>query len=152
MREPNSADPDAKFRDLLQSILREYKFQPLSTADFQRAIQHHMNAAMDIEGTHRMDWFFDEWVRGIGIPHYSVKFEVKTRGQGFLVSGVLKQQGVGDAFTAPVPVYGSRAGGKPERLGVVITTGSETRFHFTTRIRPSRIVIDPQMTLLCTTN
>jgi hypothetical protein len=152
MREPGSVDPDAKFRDLLQSILREYKFQPLSTADFQRAIQHHMNAAMDIEGTHRMDWFFDEWVRGIGIPHYSVKFEVKTRGQGFLVSGVLKQQGVGDAFTAPVPVYGSRAGGKPERLGVVITTGSETRFHFTTRIRPSRIVIDPQMTLLCTTN
>jgi aminopeptidase N len=150
MREPGSPDPDAKFRELLQSVLKEYKFQPLTTADFQRAVQKHMSAAMDIEGTHRMDWFFDEWVRGIGVPRYSVKYEVKARGQGFVVSGVLKQQGVGNSFTAPVPVYGARLGGKPEKLGVVVTTGPETRFHFATGIRPTRIEIDPQMTLLCT--
>jgi hypothetical protein len=106
---------------------------------------------MDIEGTHRMDWFFDDWVRGIGVPRYAAKFEVKTRGQGFIVSGVLEQRGVGEAFTAPVPIYGTRVGGKPERLGVVVTTGTETRFHFATGFRPTRIVIDPQMTLLCTT-
>lgn len=151
MRETGSNDPDAKFRDFLQSVLKEYKFQPLTTRDFQRAVQRHMNAAMDIEGTHRMDWFFDDWVRGIGVPRYAAKFEVKTRGQGFIVSGVLEQRGVGEAFTAPVPIYGTRVGGKPERLGVVVTTGTETRFHFATGFRPTRIVIDPQMTLLCTT-
>ena len=150
MREPGSNDPDAKFRDLLQSVLKEYKFQPLTTRDFQRAVQRHMNAAMDIEGTRRMDWFFDDWVRGIGVPRYSVKFEVKPKGQGFVVSGVLEQRGVGDAFTAPVPIYGTRAVGKPERLGVVVTTGSETRFHFAAGFHPTHIVIDPQMTLLCT--
>jgi Peptidase family M1 domain len=150
MREPGSPDPDAKFRDLLQYVLQEYKFKPLTTGEFQRAVERHMNAAMDIEGTRRMDWFFEEWVRGIGVPRYSVKFEAKARGQGFLVSGVLEQKGVGAAFTAPVPIYGVRAGGKPERLGVVVTTGTETRFRFTTRIRPTRIAIDPQMTLLCT--
>jgi hypothetical protein len=152
MRESGSSDPDAKFRQLLQSILKEYKFQPFSTTDFQRAIEHHMNAAMDIEGTHRMSWFFDQWVRGTGVPHYSVKFEVKTKGQEFLVSGVLEQKGVVDLFTAPVPIYGTRVGGKPEKLGVVVTTGPETRFHFTARARPTRIAIDPQLTVLCTTN
>src|SRR5277367_4074465 len=53
-----------------------------------------------------------------------------------------------DAFTAPVPLYALRIGGKPERLGVVVTTGAETRFHFESRIRPTRIVIDPNLTLL----
>ncbi|HEY4878578.1 MAG TPA: M1 family aminopeptidase [Candidatus Acidoferrales bacterium] len=152
MREPGSANPDAKFRDLLQSVLKDYKFQALTTRDFQRAIERHMNAAMDIEGTHHMDWFFDDWVRGIGVPHYSVKFEVKERGQGFLVSGTLEQKGVADSFTAPVPIYGTRVGGKQERLGVVVTSGAETHFRFTAKTRPSRIVIDPQLTLLCSTN
>jgi hypothetical protein len=152
MRQPGSPDPDAKFRELLQAVLQEYKFQPLSTADFQRAVEQHMNRAMDIEGTHRMDWFFDEWVRGTGVPHYSVKFEVKTKGQNFVVWGVLEQKGVPEDFTAPVPIYGTRAGGKPERLGVVVTTSAETRFHFETAVRPTRIVIDPQLTLLCTSN
>jgi peptidase M1-like protein len=152
MREPGSSDPDAKFRQLLRSILKDYKFQPFSTADFQRAIEQHMNAAMDIEGTHRMSWFFDEWVRGTGVPHYSVKFEVKAKGQEFVVTGVLEQKGVVDSFTAPVPIYGTRVGAKPEKLGVVVTTGPDTRFHFTARVRPTRIAIDPQLTLLCTTN
>jgi hypothetical protein len=152
MREPGSPDPDAKFRQLLQAILKEYKFQPFSTADFQRAIEQRMNAAMDIEGTQRMSWFFDDWVRGTGVPHYSVKFEVKTKGQEIVVSGVLEQKGVVDSFTAPVPIYGTHVGGKPERLGVVVTTGPETRFHFAARVRPARITIDPQLTVLCTTN
>jgi len=153
MHESGSSDPDAKFREMLQSILREYKFQRFTTADFQQAIERHMNAAMDIEGTHRMDWFFDDWVRGTGVPHYSVKYDVKSKGESFIVSGVLEQKGVDDSFTAPVPIYGARAaGGKPEKLGVVITTGPETRFHFIARIRPARIVIDPQLTLLCSTN
>jgi hypothetical protein len=152
MREPGAADPDAKFRDLLRSVLNDYKFQALSTRDFQHELEKHMNAAMDIEGTRRMDWFFDDWVRGIGVPHYSVKFEVKEKGQTFLVSGTLEQKGVPDSFTAPVPVYGTHAGGKPVKLGVVVTTGAETRFRFAAKVRPSRVVVDPQLTLLCTTN
>jgi hypothetical protein len=154
LREPhesnarNAKDPDARFRELLRAILAEHQFRPLSTADFQRAVEEHMTAAMDIEGTHRMDWFFDQWVRGTDLPRYTVKFEVKPRGNAFIVSGKLEQLGTEDTFTAPVPLYASRLAGKPERLGVVVTTGAETRFHFESRIRPTRIVIDPNLTLL----
>src|SRR5256886_3361169 len=33
-----------------------------------------MTPAMALEGGRSMDWFFDEWVRGTGIPHYRVEF------------------------------------------------------------------------------
>jgi hypothetical protein len=111
-----------------------------------------MTAAMDVEGSRRMNWFFDEWVRGTGIPHYSVKYEVKTKGTEFVVTGVLEQQGVNDDFSVPVPIYGVRIGAKAERLGTVITSGRETRFHFGTRVRPTKLAIDPHLTVLCTTN
>jgi hypothetical protein len=146
---PNSKDPDARFRKLLRAILAEHQFRPLSTAEFQHAVEQHMTPAMDLEGTHRMDWFFDQWVRGTDLPRYSVKFEVKPHGNEFTVSGRLEQAGTDDAFTAPVPLYALRIGGKSERLGVVVTTGPETRFHFESRIRPTRIAIDPNLTLLC---
>ena len=68
LQEPSARDPDARFRELLKAILSEHRFAALSTADFQRAIEKQMTPAMDLEGTHSMDWFFDEWVRGTGIP------------------------------------------------------------------------------------
>ena len=151
LRDPNAAnakDADARFRELLRAILAEHQFRPLTTAEFQHDVEQHMTPAMDIEGTHRMNWFFDQWVRGTDFPHYSVKYEVKPHGNGFMVSGKIEQSGTEDIFTAPVPLYAVRVAGKPERLGVVVTTGAETRFHFESRVRPTRIVIDPNLTLL----
>jgi len=151
LRDPSASsgkDPDARFRELLRAILAEHRFRALSTADFQHAVEQHMTPTMDLEGTHRMDWFFDQWVRGTDLPRYTVKFEVKPRGNAFVVTGKLEQSGAEEAFTAPVPLYAVRVAGKPERLGVVVTTGAETRFQFESRTRPTRIVIDPNLTLL----
>jgi hypothetical protein len=152
MRNRGASDPDGRFRELLRAILADYRFRALSTADFQRAVEQRMTPAMDLESTHSMDWFFSQWVRGTGIPHYSVEFQVKPHGQEFLVTGKLLQTGVDDIFTAAVPLYGGKPGGKLERLGVVVTTGPETRFHFVARNRPPRIVVDPQLTILCRTD
>jgi Peptidase family M1 domain len=148
LRDPVASDPDARFRRLLQSILTEYRFQPLSTADFQRAVEAQMTPSMDLEGDHTMNWFFSEWVENTGIPDYSVQFEAKLRRHEFVVSGTLKQANVNDLFTAPVPLYGERSGRKPERLGVVVTMGAETKFRFVSRFRPTRLVIDPELTVL----
>lgn len=152
MREPGASDPDVRFRELLHAILTDYRFHALATADFQRAVEQRMTPAMDLENTHSMEWFFAQWVRGSGIPHYSVEFQVKPHAQEFLVTGKLLQTGVDDIFTAAVPLYGGKQGGKLVRLGVVVTTGPETRFHFVVKNRPPRILIDPQMTILCRTD
>jgi Peptidase family M1 domain len=151
LRDPSASsgkDPDARFRELLRTILAEHRFRSLSTADFQHAVEQHMTPAMDLDGTHRMDWFFDQWVRGTDLARYTVKFEVKPRGNAFVVTGRLEQSGTEETFIARVPLYAVRVAGKPERLGVVVTTGRETRFQFESRIRPTRIVIDPNLTLL----
>ena len=111
-----------------------------------------MTPSMDLEGGHSMNWFFEEWVKATGIPHYRVQFEAKPHGKEFLVTGKLEQDAVDDVFTAPVPLYAVRSGEKPEHLGVVVTTGPETRFRFVSRFRPSRLAIDPQLTLLCVTD
>jgi aminopeptidase N len=152
LRDPADKDPDARFHDLLHSILAQYRFKPMSTAEFRRAVEQHMTPAMDLDGDHSMNWFFGEWVNATGIPRFRVQFEVKPRGNEFLVSGKLQQTGVDDVFTAPVPLYASRTGEKPQKLGVVITTGPETRFHFVSRFRPTHLAIDPHLTLLCRTD
>jgi hypothetical protein len=151
LRDP-SADPDFRFRALLRAVLTDYRFRPLTAEDFQREVERQMTPAMDLEGTHRMDWFFDEWVRETSTPRYSVKFDVKQHETGFLVTGRLEQDEVDELFTAPVPLYAARPGVKPDRLGVVVTTGSTTRFRFISRIRPTHLLIDPHLTLLCRTN
>jgi aminopeptidase N len=152
LRDPTARDPDERFRGLLQSILTGYRFRALSTADFQHAVERIMTPSMDIEEDHSMNWFFDQWVRGTGIPHYSVQFQARPSKQGFMVTGKLLQGDVNDVFTEPVPIYASRSGEKPELLGVVVTTGPETHFHFTSRFRPGRLLIDPKLTVLCRTN
>jgi hypothetical protein len=148
MRNPSAQDPDARFRATLESILTEYRFRPLSTGEFQRVFEQHMTPAMDLEGNQRMEWFFDQWVRGIGIPHYKVEFQVKQRGEQYVVTGKLEQSDVDEEFTAAVPLYGARPPGKRDRLGVVNTTGRETHFRFLTPMRPTHILIDPNLTIL----
>jgi len=152
LRDPDAGDPDARFRELLTSILTQYRFTPFSTEDFQRAIERQMTPSMDIEGNRSMNWFFSQWVQSTGIPHYRVQFEAKPRGGEFVIAGKLEQSEVDDVFTASVPIYASRPGRKLETLGVVITTGPETRFRFVSRSRPAHLVIDPHLTLLCRTD
>jgi hypothetical protein len=50
-----------------------------------------------------------------------------------------------------VPLYASAGTGHGVSLGTVVASGSETSFQFLAPDAPRRILIDPQMTLLCTT-
>jgi hypothetical protein len=152
LRDPKATEPDERFQRLLSGLLESHRHRPLTTAEFQRAVEKHMTKTMDLDGNGSMDWFFDQWVRGTGIPRYTVEFDVKPAADGrFAVRGTLKQDGVAETFTAAVPLYVPRAAGKPALLGTVVTHGAETRFQFTTRSRPRRILIDPNRTLLCVT-
>jgi hypothetical protein len=65
------------------------------------------------------------------------------------VSGKLIQNNVPDDFILRVPIYGQGQTGKPVLLGSVITSGEETSFQFVSAVSPKKLLIDPQMTLLC---
>src|SRR6266849_6614530 len=149
LRQPGAKDPEARFVTLLHTLTSKYAYRALSSADLQREIEAVMTPAMDLDGGRSMEWFFEDWVRGTGVPRYRVEFSVHHSEKGVVVRGKLFQHGVPRSFVAPVPLYASGAGGRPTPLGVVIAAGAETAFHFTTQSAPGKIIIDPHMTLLC---
>lgn len=151
LRDPRRKNPDARFEQLLKNTLTDHHFQTLSTAQFEHEVERLMTPSMDLESSRSMDWFFDEWVRQTGVPEYSVSFSVHPRETRFLVEGSLAQRNVANIFTERVPIYGELAQGKPFFLGDVVTTGAATSFKFTSRVRPIKLVIDPEHTILCRT-
>jgi len=149
MRDEKSRQPDARFDAFLQSVLADYAYQPLTTQEFEREAEKQMTPAMNLDGSGNLHWFFDQWVRGTRIPHYSVRYQTRPEEKDFIVSGTLSQTNVDESFTERVPLYYSRGKGKPVFLGSVVTTGPATRFHFLAHARPDRLTIDPHMTVLC---
>ena len=145
LREPGAKNPEARFIGLLRALQAKYAYRALSADDLQREIEAVMTPAMGIEGRRSMEWFFADWVRGTGIPHYRVEYSIKRSEKGFVVRGKLFQHGVANSFVAPVPIYSSTGG----YLGRVIAGGPETPFHFLSAREPGKLLIDPQMTLLC---
>jgi hypothetical protein len=149
LRQPNTPNPDARFTALLHTLDTKYAQSALSTNQLQREVETVMIPKMDLEGGRSMDWFFDQYVRGTGIPHYKVDFTSHHTEKGFQIRGTLHQSGVPPSFIAPVPLYASFGPGHPVFLGSVISNGEETRFSFNTQAAPHKLLIDPNMTLLC---
>src|SRR5207245_568794 len=118
LRQPGAKNPDARFTALLQTLATKYAYRALSTDDLQHEVEAVMTPAMDLEGGRSMEWFFEQWVRGSGIPHYRVEFTAHHTDKGYAVRGKLFQTGVPRSFIASVPLYASGAG-HGSFLGVV---------------------------------
>jgi len=153
LRQPaaNGKDPDARFISLFHTLVSKYARKALTTADLQREVEAVMTPRMDLEGGRSMEWFFDEYVRGTGIPHYKVQFTSRNTEKGFQIRGKLMQDGVPRSFIAPVPIFATTTLGRTVFLGTVVATGEETSFTFTSAAQPHKLQIDPHMTLLCIT-
>ena len=151
LRQPGAKDPDARFRAFLNNLSTKYAYRALSTEDLQREVEAVMTPAMDLEGGRSMEWFFEQWVRGTGVPHYRVEFSTHQTEKGIVLRGKLYQTQVPRSFIASVPLYASTGSGHNVFLGTVVAAGPETSFHFSVQAAPHKILIDPQMTLLCTT-
>jgi hypothetical protein len=149
LQDPPAKNPDERFIGLLHGLLESHRYRALTTADLQKAVEHVMTPAMDIEGGRSMDWFFEQFVRSTGVPVYDVEFSVRPGPKGFLVRGKLIQKNVPEDFALRVPIYGQPQGSKPALLGHVVTSGDETSFEFVSATSPRRLLIDPQLTLLC---
>jgi len=149
LRQPGTKAPDARFETLLHTLVSKYAYRALSTMDLQHEVEAVMTPSMDLEASHSMDWFFEQWVRGTGIPHYRAEFTAVKSEKGFAVRGKLLQTGVPRSFIARVPLYFNSAG-HSVLLGTVVTSGPETTFHFNAETAPHKLLVDPQMTLLCT--
>jgi aminopeptidase N len=122
---------------MLRDFAATYGGKPASTWDFQHLVENHANR--------KLEWFFDQWVFGMGVPTYKVDYKVEASGSAFIIEGTIKQTDVPDSFTMPVPLYAD-----DEFLGRVTVSDAEGDFRFRVTKKPERVVIDPERTILTT--
>jgi hypothetical protein len=142
MADPETGSDD-RFFTLLRAFVKTYDGQNPSTEDFLKETDRFMTPQMDLDGNHRLDWFFEDWVYGTGIPVYKLQYKVRRLASNlYTVEGRIEQDGVPDNFEMLVPVVAVRGRDRRNLLGHVAVSSSGGRFHFTTRFKPSRVEID----------
>jgi aminopeptidase N len=135
MLRKNGSDPDATFMALLKEFAETYSGKAASTWDFRRLAEKHSGQ--------KLDWFFDQWVFGTGLPVYALEYKVEGSGNQYTIEGKITQTGVPDGFVMPVPVYADG-----EYLDTIEPGDLDEPFRLRVSKKPEQVVIDPEMTIL----
>jgi hypothetical protein len=105
----NEADddgPDATFKAMMREFTRIYDNKAASTEDFKAIAEKYMTADMNLDGNARLDWFFNQYVYGTGIPTYEFKYLVTpNEGGKWKLSGTVTQSGVPEGWKDVLPIY-----------------------------------------------
>lgn len=122
---PTNRDKD--FIAMMQDFVNTYRNQPASTEDFKAIVEKHMTPDMDLDGNHRMDWFFNEYVYGTQLPAYACSYSFSAGPNGDQVLEFKLTQGnVNQNFEMLVPVYLELANGNVVRMGSIRARGNAT--------------------------
>ncbi len=117
MTDPRNPDPEHLFKDMMQDYCKTFNNQAASTEDFKAMVEKHMTRNMDLDGNHKMDWFFNEYVYGTGLPQYTLHTALSTGADGkTTITGELLRAGVADTWKDVIPIY-AHVGDKTMRLG-----------------------------------
>ncbi len=109
---------DQNFKATMQDFVKTYAGRAATTEDFKAMVEKHMTREMDLEGNHRMDWFFNEYVYGTALPTYKFDYSFENGADGDVVFGFkITQSKVDDNFRMPVPIYLELADGRTVNLG-----------------------------------
>jgi len=110
----------------MHDLVDSHRLQAATTEDFKMVVEKHMSQAMDQDGNHRMDWFFNQYVYGTDLPNYHFEGQVTQSGDAASLHFKLVQSGVRPNFRMLVPIYLGFADGKVAHLGTVNIAGSTT--------------------------
>ena len=122
----NAHDGDQWLKTTLQDFVLTYRQQPATTEDFKAILEKHITPGMDIDGNHRLDWFFNEYVYGTALPHYAFHADLKPDGAGIDASFTIVQSNVDPSFKMLVPLYAQFKDGRVTRLGQITMIGNTT--------------------------
>jgi hypothetical protein len=115
---------DQRFIETMRDFVSTYRLQAATTEDFKAIVEKHMSPQMDLDGNHRMDWFFNEYVYGTALPAYHFDCQVTPSGDGTSLHLKLTQSGVGPEFKMLVPIYVELGDGSIIHLGSARISGS----------------------------
>ena len=135
-------NPDERFMAMMQDFCQTFHNKPASTEDFQAIVEKHMVPNMDADGNGKMDWFFRQYVYGIGVPRYQFRYAVKEAGGGkWEVAGSATQGGVPEGWKDTLPVY-VESSGRTMRIGWLPAFQKETSFQFNLPIKPDKLIVN----------
>jgi Peptidase family M1 domain len=116
---------DQNFKAMMQDFVKTYTNTPATTEDFKAMVEKHMTPDMDLDGNHRLDWFFNQYVYGTALPAYNLESSFDKDANGDVLLGFkVTQSGVDDKFRMLVPIYIELADGRVVLLGRVRPVGN----------------------------
>ena len=131
LMDSRNPDPDHLFKDMMKDYCKTFDNKAASTEDFKAIVEKHMTRGMDLDGNHKMDWFFDQYVYGTGIPQYSFHASLEGTADGKThVKGEFARSGVPATWKDDVALYG-HMGDKTVRLGTLSVSHASEPFDFT---------------------
>jgi len=120
-----NSNGDQRFKETMQDFVNTYRGKSATTEDFKAVVEKHMTKVMDIEGNHKMDWFFNEYVYGTQLPSYGFKYSFDTSPEGDVILNYeVSQMNVDKAFSMLVPIYLELEEGKSMMLGRAALRGN----------------------------
>ncbi|HEY4362439.1 MAG TPA: M1 family aminopeptidase [Bryobacteraceae bacterium] len=124
MRDEKTGDQD--FIAMMKDFVQTYLYKNASSEGFKDTVEKHMKASLDVEGNHRMDWFFRDWIYGTDLPKYHLDYTITPADGGKVVfEGKLTQSEVSPDFLMRLPLY-FEIDGKWVAAGRVQVRGSNT--------------------------
>ncbi len=148
LTDPRNPDPEHLFKEMMQDYCKTFDNKPASTEDFKAIVEKHMTRSMDLDGNHKMDWFFNQYVYGTGIPQYSFHVTVEGTADGKShLKGEITRAGVPETWKDVVPLY-AHLGDKALRLGVLSVTHSHEPIDVVIPAKIDRVSINDYEDLL----
>ena len=149
----NSADEP--FVRALRKVRQRYEGKAISTRELLDVFAENLPPALRYEGKSSLDWFLEGWINGTALPKLELKaVRFTAKGAGVVASGTIVQTDAPHDLVTSVPVYavvtGKSAGKQFVLLGRVFADGEESSFHLPAPAGTSKIVLDPNETILTT--
>ncbi len=130
---------DAGFQKMLARLYEQYRFQPVTTAQFQ-ALAAAQLAPKSADP--KLDLFFEQWVDGTGIPDLKLSWKVSGRAPKLMLTGTVTQTQVDENFSALVPVEVQVPRARPI-VKWVQTSSEPVTFSLPLAAAPARVVLNP---------
>ena len=108
-----------------------------------------MTPMMNLDGTGRMDWFFNEWVYGTEVPRYRLDYSLAEEDGKTVLKFTVEQSDVSPGFKMIVPLYAG-LDGEPKQLAQIRVVGSATTKEFRIPLprRPKRVLLNAEHDVL----
>jgi hypothetical protein len=117
---------EAAFKRSMHQFVADYAGKAATTEDWKTSMEKTMPKNLDLAGNGKLDWFFNEYVYGTELPHYTVSSEFTVGADGITsVHMKLAQSNVSKDFMMLVPLYLAMDNGNTVLIGKVPLHGNE---------------------------